>query len=89
MPKIHRNHGEMKQFDDPDYNDVFKEITHINDYTVNVRMPDNSVWTIIRDINYNRPPLIFRNCFAVYPFCGNDWSPALTSTKALLMAYAL
>ena len=88
MPKIPRNHGEMKQFDDPDYNDVFKNVVHVNDYTVNVQMPDNSVWTVIRDINYLHPPLIFKNCTAISPFCGGDWSPALTSAKALLMAYA-
>lgn len=90
MPKLTRTQIEMKQFDDADYADTFLVVNHVTDDTVCVTMPDTSIWMISRSSDFLQPPMVIRNDEIVEGlFCGGTWSPALTSVKVLLMAYAL
>ena len=91
MPKTTRLRREMEQFDDESYKTEFSDVIHVAEHVVQVTMPDNSVWTIIRTEEFMEPPMLYRNGEAVEDlFCSNEfWSPALTSVKTLLMAYHL
>lgn len=77
----------MQQFDDEAYNTEFKTVTHVNQNTVRVTMKDDSVWTVIRSDNFMEPPQILRFSQVIDMFCDENWSPALTSVKALLIAH--
>lgn len=90
MPKITRLQREMEQFDDESYKTEFKEVIHVTDHMVQVTMNDDSVWSVIRFEDFLFPPEIYKDGERVEGiFCEEGWSPALTSVKALLMAYAL
>ena len=91
MPKITRLQREMEQFDDESYKTEFKEVIHVTDHMVQVTMNDDSVWSLIRFDDFMFPPEIYKDGERVEGiFCSDElWTPALTSVKALLMAYAL
>ena len=79
MPKITRLQREMQQFDEESYKTEFSDVIHVSEHTVQVTMKDGSIWTVIRNDNFMEPPQLFRYGEKLDIFCGESWSPAITS----------
>ena len=77
---------EMEQFDDPSLKDTILKVTHLEENSVSVHMPDGSVWRVTRDLDFIRPPKLLRYSMFVET-CDEEYSPAFTSVKWLLMVY--
>ena len=87
-----RRRWELTQFFDADYASEWKCVVQKDNQTVEVQDLQGQPWTVVRDLQFlERPPKVFRNGIDVDPnqsFKG-EWSPALTSTKWLLMMMQL
>jgi hypothetical protein len=87
---LRRIYREMSEFDDAIYKTEFSNVTHDAFDQVSVTMLDGTRLTVRRGNNPFRPPRV--TCSnpdkeAIIAKCNEDYSPAFTSVKWLLILY--